>query len=169
MNTIITHKDHSCLIIDGHEFLIDTEDIPRINCFKWIISYGSRDKSLSYLKAKIGSAAKKQKTWEIYLHRLILSFPKGCVDHKNRNIRDNRKCNLREATTSQNASNRPMVNSLGYRGITKAKTKYNAIIGVNGKYLRSRAVATREEAARLYDEMALKFHGEFALLNFENP
>lgn len=61
------------------------------------------------------------KYWEkgklVYLHRIVSRPPKGYwVDHINRNVLDNRSCNLRWVTPKENAQNRPA--SLRYSKLT---------------------------------------------------
>lgn len=166
MNNIISYENFSCIVLNGYEILIDTEDIPRINCFKWYLTYDAK-KQPKYVKALLGDASNKGKRWDIYLHRYVMSFPNNLVDHSNRNTLDNRKCNLREATPQQNVANsKRKLNRYGFIGVAKSNSKYTAAISYKGKYIRSKVVNTPEEAAKMYDSMAKKFYGEFAITNF---
>lgn len=105
------------------------------------------------------------------LHRLIWlykygKFPVHCLDHINGNPSDNRLCNLREATVSQNMHNQKLAkhNSSGVKGVRfhKLSKKWEASIKINKK---SRYIGLFNT---LFDaEVAIKFsreqiHKEFA-------
>ncbi len=84
------------------------------------------------------------KTGKGWVHRLVLNLPsseKRYVDHINRNTLDNRKCNLRLVTPTQNQWNRIRNrNKKEPQGVylVKGKYYYSAItIGGKPKYLGS--------------------------------
>ena len=68
------------------------------------------------------------------------AWPPNVVDHINRNPSDNKFCNLRLATTSQNGMNRrlDLRNRSGVSGVSwdAHACKWRADIGQNGKLLR---------------------------------
>lgn len=111
------------------------------------------------------------------LHRVILARIVGRplkhgedCDHINRNSLDNRRCNLRVATRSENCSNKAarVDNKIGYKGVhfhTKTK-RWRASITKYGKRVSLGLFTTPEEAARAYDTAARELHGDFAFLNF---
>lgn len=106
----------------------------------------------------------------VLMHRIIMAPPKGVtIDHINGNPLDNRKCNLRICTHAENSRNKgkPKNNTSGYKGVGVAwNYKFIASIGVNGKTIAlGCSFETAEDAARAYNEAALKYHGEFARLN----
>lgn len=98
------------------------------------------------------------------LHRVIMNAKSGqSIDHINRKGLDNRLENLRFATNSMNAVNWIRSNKHGYRGIQQQRSgRYQVMVSSKayGTY------STKEEAARVYDLIAKKLHGEFAILNF---
>lgn len=105
------------------------------------------------------------------MHRLIMGFPEGkYVDHINGNSLDNRKSNLRVCTNSENQRNRykTIRNTSGYKGVrlNTKRNKYDAEIGHHGKHYYLGTFLNPVDAAKAYDEMARKLHGEFAVLNF---
>jgi hypothetical protein len=107
----------------------------------------------------------------VYLHRVILNAPDDLdVDHKNRNGLDNRRCNLRLATISQNGANRalPANKTSKYRGVSiyRPRNVWQAQFKINGRNQGLGHFHNEEEAARAYDAMARKHFGEFAQLNF---
>jgi hypothetical protein len=57
-----------------------------------------------------------------YLHRLLMGDVER-IDHRNGNGLDNRRCNLRSATNSQNMANgpRPKDNTSGHQGVVLIK------------------------------------------------
>ncbi len=111
-----------------------------------------------------------------FAHRLAWlhvygEWPKNQIDHINATKNDNRICNLREATPSQNAGNRVMqlaggrCNTTGFKGIWRhnsARHPWVAEIRVSGTKHYLGAFETREQAHAAYCEAAVRFHGEFA-------
>jgi hypothetical protein len=87
------------------------------------------------------------------------------IDHINRNRLDNRMSNLRIATSGQNNYNRESKNKTGYRGVKKDKNKYCAKIKYKGEEYGKYGLETKEEAALAYNELAIKYYGDFAQLN----
>jgi len=91
-------------------------------------------------------------------------------DHKNHDTLDNRRSNLRKCTYRQNSANRGISknNVCGYKGVywNTGHRKWLARIGVDGKKLCLGDFNSKLEAARAYDIAALRYHGEFAFLNF---
>lgn len=100
----------------------------------------------------------------VRFHRHIMLAPEGYdIDHINGNPLDNRLINLRVATRSQNMAN---VKKAKYKGVYKvASGKYKAVITINYKQHHLGVFDTAEEAALIYNEAAIKYHGEYANLN----
>lgn len=116
------------------------------------------------------------KPYTSQMHREILErtlgrpLDKGEVcDHINHNGLDNRRENLRVASTSENSCNRlkTKANTSGYKGVTWRKdiSKWQAQITVHGKRMYLGSYVLIEDAARAYNQAALKYHGDFAQTN----
>lgn len=107
-------------------------------------------------------------------HRLAFAWmmgrwPEPMVDHKNQDKLDNRWCNLREATASQNSQNRKVAstNKLGFKGVIAKErygvVKYEAVIRLdNGRRKHLGRFNTPQEAHQAYVMAAEAHHGEFA-------
>jgi len=149
-------------ITQGQVTLVDDEDYEYLSQWKW--------QAEKYLKCyrvfrtqKTGYIKKKK----FYMHRVIMNPPDDMeIDHKNRNPLDNRRQNLRIATTTQNMWNRTSTSKSGYRGVKTSGKKYQARIGTGRTYIGT--FNTAEEAACAYDEKAKEFYGEFANTNFQS-
>lgn len=106
----------------------------------------------------------------LLLHRLIMGLEKGVpiqVDHINGNPLDNRRENLRLCTPIQNSYNlrASSRNRTGFKGVHHHTGRFVAAIKVNKKKIYLGRFKTPEEAARVYNAAALKYHGEFARFN----
>lgn len=104
-------------------------------------------------------------------HRLIWLMAYGkeptfSIDHINGKRDDNRLCNLREATDSQNCANRSLsvVNRSGFKGVSwkTLNKKWVAQIQARGKKRHLGLFDTKEEAHAAYVQAATTLHGEFA-------
>jgi len=64
--------------------------------------------------------------------------------------------------------NRIYKNKCGYRGVCydKQRKKYITQIAINCKNRVAGKFNNPIDAAKLYDKLALKYHGEFAITNF---
>jgi len=144
--------------IQGQTILIDAEDLPLVFRHDWYAIH---------IDAKYWHAIT---TDRVLMSRLILDAPASrVVDHVNHNTLDNRRCNLRLATKSQNAANakRQKGRSSEYKGVAwfKPKQAWQAYIRVNYKMRRIGLFDDEVEAARAYNVAALEAFGEFARLN----
>jgi hypothetical protein len=152
---------------EGEWAIVDPQDYYWLGKFKWIFWGGGRN---PYAVREVKIEPKKTK--RVYLHRAIMKAPKRrLVDHRNGDGLDNRRANLRLATHSQNAINRPKrksKTSSKYRGVffSKPRGKWGAVIRLHYKQKWLGVFKNEIDAARAYDTAAIKYHKEFARLNF---
>lgn len=146
---------------------------PILGTFTWLHDAGSR--------ARIGNPAGSAKKGRHTLlmidnvlykaHRLAFFYmmrrwPTPEDDHENLEKSDNRWCNIREATRSQNMANTPLrrTNTSGLKGVSWAKDRnaWRAQITVNR---RNRVIGTfraKDAAHAAYRAAAAEAHGAFA-------
>lgn len=138
--------------------IIDDEDISLVSGQNWHAVFCNK---------KDFYAARTVNRKRIWLHRVITSCPTGFfVDHINGNTLDNRRCNLRICTKTQNSQNQHT--SLNkYKGVHwhKRVKKYCASIRVNQRLLHLGYSDSEKDCAALYNAAAIKFFGEFARVN----
>ena len=147
----------------GHETLIDDQDELLVAGFAWRVL---KQKNTFYVHAWHGQL-------HLYMHRLIAgAAPRRLVDHVNRNGLDNRRANLRVATSSENGANRVADarvrrTTSDFKGVflDRERSKWSASIHIDGKTRSLGRFATELEAAVAYNEAALKAWGRFARLN----
>jgi hypothetical protein len=133
---------------------------PDTGIFTWKVSKAKRIKvgsvagcknNLGYILIRIDG--------KIYLaHRLAWlytngDFPLNCIDHINQIKDDNRICNLRDVTVSENMQNQSQV--LGY---TKNGSKYKATITLNNILYQLGSYETKEQARQAYLNAKIKLH-----------
>lgn len=153
---------------NGEVALCDDEDYPLLSRFTWYM--GSEMKySAGYPCCFI--YGKKNTRKQIFMHQLVGAGLTN-LDHINRDKLDNRRCNLRNATSQQNSANVPKRKATKgkpcssiYKGVHKWQGKYRAVIGFNKKAIQLGTYEQEEEAALAYNKKAKELFGEFAWLN----
>lgn len=152
-------------VSQGNFALVDEEDYFKVCNIPWHISHG-------YAVNVYRSTS---------MHRVIAGAKKGeTIHHKNHNGLDNRKCNLKLCAQVENTqavrprfiSREEPVYTSKYKGVSWRKDRqvWTAYIGstVDGKGLKRVRLGVfrdEKEAARAYNQAALKYYGEFAVLN----
>lgn len=107
----------------------------------------------------------------VRMHRLIMGIvnPKIQIDHKDGDGLNNTRQNIRIATTQQNSWNKgkKCSNNSGFKGVSFKKThkKYDVRIKANGKHLWGGHFDNAIDAAKRYNQLAMKYFGKFAFLN----
>jgi len=112
------------------------------------------DINTSYAQARRGGN-------RISMHRLIMGSPDCAIDHRNRNGLHNWKGNLRNATRSQNAANKPSSGRSGLKGAYARSSGWQAAIRIKGKTITIGTFATAELAHAAYCAAAKDAFGDF--------
>ena len=150
-------------LTQGKFALVDDEDFEELNKYKWF--YHKSGYAIRNIRLGVNLRS------SLKMHRVIMETPYGKdTDHKDLNKLNNQKYNLRICNRSQNVMNSlpRSDNKSGYRGVYfhKITNKWAAqISNFNHKQIHLGVFLSPEEAARAYNEAAIKCYGEFARLN----
>ena len=147
----------------GFVTIVDESDYDWLNKWKW--QYATvRD--AGYAVHAIRSELGKYDV--VRMHRLIMNPSEEMyIDHINGDRLDNRRCNLRICTNTQNSQNRKIKKGRKYKGVCleRRNNKWRAYIDVNKIRINLGTFIYEIDAANAYNEAAIKYFGEFARLN----
>jgi hypothetical protein len=152
---------------NGMVALIDDDDYEKVNCLKWraLCSKNKHTPDKWYATCNIKTNI------IIYLHRFILNVhdSRTHIDHKDGNGLNCQKGNIRSCTQSQNNKNiTPRTGGTSkYKGVWyfKKNRKFTAKICINRKQTYLGSFLKESDAAKAYNDAAIKYYGEFAYLN----
>jgi hypothetical protein len=150
--------------------VIDTADYPLVKQHRW---YAVKDGRTYYVKTIIQEENGKINS-NFGMHQLLLG---PGADHRDRNGVNNRRSNLRAATTEENGGNRrkdkrAKGSSSCYKGVTVrpgVAERFEAQIRVDRKLIYLGRFNSEIEAAQAYDTASRNHFGKFAALNFPQP
>ncbi len=144
---------------DVYWCVIDKEDYEKVKNYRWYCNSS-------------GYAVTANSGHVMRLHSVILDCHLSklsgyTIDHINRNRLDNRKCNLRICTHSENTQNQKRKSTL-FKGIyfNKSNNKWRSLIRMNGITYRLGSYIDPVDAAIAYDIAALTLYGDTACINF---
>lgn len=143
------------------EFYFDLEDYDKIKDYTWY-----ENDSDGYIRTSFENK-------KIYFHRIIMDVHEFeiQVDHVGGKLsrNDNRKCNLRLVTNSQNQMNRPLIstNTTGIAGVywSSRLNKWVATIEANCKKHTLGSFNNLEDAEKARKEAEEKYFGEYSYDN----
>ncbi len=144
--------------------IVDDDEFDMVSAHKWHLHNHSK-----YARASIKDINTGVRR-SVLMHRLILPVS-GIIDHINRDGLDNRKCNLRPATASENCRNRKSYgdSSSKFKGVYLHPTgRWQAAIKITcGDGIATYLGIFDDEidAALAYNVAAKEHFGEFANLN----
>lgn len=149
-NDYKTNKEVTTIFINNKcgdfECLVDTKNFEIVRKYRWYIKFGYAFAKLNYK--------------EFSMHHLLFGKKDGLItDHINRNKLDNRLCNLRFVTKSQNGMNR---NSKGYYW-NRTLRKFEAQIRINNKKIFLGNFENKEDAIKARIMAEKKYYGEYAI------
>lgn len=158
-------------LTQGKVALVDDADAELISQYKWCVMKSDRTYYAKRAHRNNG------KCITVLMHTVLTGCKK--VDHINGDGLDNRRENLRRATTRENNQNRRkrLNASSRFNGVyySKKSRKFQAQIrvpakeGGQGKQIYLGLFEDEVQAAKAYDNEARKIHGEYAALNFPQP
>lgn len=148
-------------LTQGRIALVDDKDYDELSAHKW----GCTNCGYAF-RREHGS----RKSPTVYMHVVIQGKKEGFhVDHINGNRLDNRRCNLRYATPSQNAYNigKKKNGTSKYRGVfwNKATKSWRSSIVCDGKKYSLGCYKDEEDAKLVYNVWARYLYGEYARIN----
>lgn len=155
----------------GNFVEIDDEDYYWISQWNWMTSTAKNTRYA--IRSKKKGVLRTGEKYEVSLHRVIMrAGPDQVVHHKDHNGLNCQKSNLVLCTSEENKRHLTSRknSSSKYLGVNydKARKKWAAQICHNGvKFPRIR-FDDEINAAIYYDRLALKYHGDFANLNFKD-
>lgn len=157
-NDIVCYETYAEVILrDKHSeecarALIDLEDVELVSRYKWCID---------------GHGYVLCRNTGIFLHKLIMNDVDNAfiLDHINRNRLDNRKSNLRYATSQENARNKSIQknNTSNIPGVSwrKDRNKWRSYITVDSKQISLGLYENKKDAIAARKAAEEKYFGEF--------
>lgn len=146
----------------GMHAIVDAEDYKWLSQYKWHAGRPTK-------AGKIYARRTRRRGDVILMHRQIMNPPRGMVvDHINGNTLDNRRCNLRICTQTENIHNSRLRCDAQsrFKGVYPKGDKWYARIKHRGKIYYLGTFDDDVEAAKARDRKATELYGQYAWLNF---
>ena len=147
-------------LTQGYVAIVDDEDYEELVKHKWYVSPAPNG----------NRAARSMNPGTIYMHRAIMNASDGIdVDHRDHDMLNNQRSNLRLCTRTQNLGNtrKKAGCTSKFKGVHlhKACGLWCARIKIDYRYRQLGYYRNERDAARAYNKAAKKHFGEFAWLN----
>ncbi len=166
-------------LTQGQYAIVDAWMYEELNKYQW---YAHKGKT-TYYAYRAARIDEKRKSKNVKMHEEVMKLQKTddrrlktedqkyVIDHINGDGLDNRSANLRVATYSQNSQNRRKSRKgcgSKYKGVwlDKRTRRWRAQICFEGTKKHLGYYDDEAGAARAYDRAAVRYHEEFAKLNF---
>lgn len=148
--------------------LVDDEDYDWLMQWRWRVG---RTRYAGHVAVRGRLLSDASGTPNILMHRAIMQTPlEQDVNHRNRNLLDNQRHNLRNCEPGQSRCYRKIQQGYTsqYKGVHWHVRMKKWLARITYKYERTYLGLFDDEieAAKAYDEAALALHGEYAQLNF---
>ena len=151
--------------------LVDAADAPTVMRFRW------NRMNAGYARTNLGkrnplrAMMPEHERSSVMMHQLVMGcLMSSVIDHINQNKLDNRRCNLRVVSKSENAINSKVrnTNTSGFRGVSwESQTgKWRATVNQGKKRISAGRYDCAVEAALAADWAAWQLYREQAILNF---
>jgi hypothetical protein len=139
-------------------FIVDDSDYADVKLFNW-----STNGDKKQIHSRIGGKV-------VAIANYIMNDYESVFDHIDRNFLNNSRINYRRCSQSQNMANRDKAKDAVYskhKGVTwdMSRNKWLAQITVKNKHIFIGRFNNEIDAAKAYNQVALKYFGEFAVLN----
>lgn len=169
-NTFFKHDDYAEIIVHSRKhgdvsFKIDLDDLERCSKIHWGLN-NFKTKTQEGFYCSTSDFGKRK----LLLHRFVMNANKNVlIDHINRDVYDNRKCNLRTCNRFENRINSKLSprNKSGHKGVywvtAKGINKWLASICINGKLKHLGYFDEKEDAIKTRKEAELKYYGKFVV------
>lgn len=146
-------------LTQGKVALVDDEDYESVACHSWCAQCRQyRYRQAIYAQGKVGKEV-------VRMHRFVLGLQTGDgleVDHINGDTLDNRRCNLRVCSHSDNMYGaRYRLPSCGFRGVRKKCSQWEARLCYHGRLISIGLFRTPEEAHWAYLQESRHLRGYF--------
>ena len=153
-------------LTQGQFAQVDDWNYDWLNQWKW---FAQKDKKTYYAKRETYPMGKRV---TIAMHTQIMNTPKGMeVDHIDHNGLNCLEENMRNCTHLQNSWNRVPRGKSPYLGVyiinKGGRERIVSRINIDNRLIQLGTFSIEEEAAKIYDEAAKKYFGDFANLNFK--
>jgi hypothetical protein len=147
-------------LTQGYEAIIDAADVPLVEGWNWCVL--GKKQHLYAMRNIINKQTGKHGV--VLMHRVIMGDPDGLyIDHIDCDGINNQRSNLRLATHAENLRNQRIGknNTSGFKGVTKARSKWRAEIKANGIRYNLGHFDMPEAAYAAYVAASAVLHGEF--------